>query len=130
MKVAFTPQEKRFLQDNEICRFATSSLKGWPLVTPVAYILVGDSIYVATDYDTAKYRHLKENPKASLVVDTVSPNRAIVIQGKVDLLEKGKEFEEIYATFYEKFSWVRRDPWKAGEAPFLKVSPVMKSSWI
>ena len=130
MKVVFTPQERTFLQGNELCRLATCSLKGWPLVTPVAYILMGDYFYVATDYDTTKYKHLKANPRASLVVDTVTPNRAVIIQGNVDLIEGGKEFEEVYATFSKKFSWVRCDPWKAGEAPFLKISPIMKSSWV
>lgn len=130
VKVVFTLQERRFLQENGLCRLATCSLKGRPLVTPLAYILIGDAFYVETDYGTTKYKHLKANPKASLVVDTAAPNRAVIFQGNVDLLEGGREFEEVYSTFSKKFSWVRRDPWKAGEAPFLKVSPVMKSSWV
>lgn len=129
MKVRFSQTERRFLEANTICRLATSSSKGWPLVTPVAYLLIGDSFYVATDYDTTKYKHLKQNPKASLVVDTVAPNRAVIVQGRVELIESGREFDETYAAFSRKFSWVRRDPWKAGEAPFLRISPINKSSW-
>ena len=130
MKVVFTPQERRFLQERDLCRLATCSLKGWPLVTPVAYILIGDAFYVATDYDTTKYKHLKANPRASLVVDTTTPSMAVIIQGNVDLVEGGVEFEQVYAIFSKKFSWVRSDPWKAGEAPFLKISPIRKSSWV
>ena len=129
MKVTFTRSERRFLEENEICRLATASKKGWPLVTPVSYILVRDSFYIATDYDTTKYRHLKENPRASLVVDSISPNRAVVIQGDATLIEEGRRFEDVYSRFYERFGWVRSDPWKAGEAPFICVTPRTKSSW-
>ena len=130
MKVTLTKAERRFLEANEMARIATSSAKGWPLVTPVNYMLLGDSFYIATDYDTTKYRHLKENPRASLVVDTLVPNKAVIIQGKAELIEGGPEFEEVYSAFYKRFEWVRRDPWKAGEAPFIKISPIMKSGWV
>src|SRR3989344_3947545 len=43
--------------------------------------------------------------------------------------EKGKEFLEIYDTFYKKFEWVRNQPWKEDEAPFIKIISTNKSSW-
>lgn len=129
MKLTFAPSERKFLEANEICRLATSSSRGWPLVTPVSYVLIGDDFYIATDYDTTKVRNIRENPRASLVVDAVSPNRAVVVQGRAELIEKGKEFDDIYRVFHDRFAWVRRDPWKPGEAPFIKISPSMKSSW-
>lgn len=91
--------------------------------------MMDDCFYVATDYDTAKLRHIRENPKASLVVDETASNRAVVVQGRVQIIEGGREFASAYAAFHKKFSWVRADPWKAGEAPFLKLVPVRKSSW-
>jgi nitroimidazol reductase NimA-like FMN-containing flavoprotein (pyridoxamine 5'-phosphate oxidase superfamily) len=129
VKVGFSPAERRFLQGHEICRFATASKTGWPLVSPVSYVLIDDCFYIATDYGTAKLRHVKENPRASLVVDVTDPNRAVAVQGRVRVIEKGTEFDSAYAAFQKKFSWVRADPWKAGEAPFLKLVPVRKSSW-
>jgi hypothetical protein len=44
-------------------------------------------------------------------------------------LERGEEYKEVYKKFYEKFLWVRRDPWNEGEAPLIKVIPVKKISW-
>jgi hypothetical protein len=32
-------------------------------------------------------------------------------------------------TFHEKFDWVKKDPWKQGEAPFIEVIPKTKVSW-
>lgn len=130
MAIRFTTKERRFLESHDVCRLATSSAKGWPLVTPVCYLMIGDFIYIATDYGTTKMRHLKENPKASLVVDEVNPNRAVVLQGLVDIIERGQEFDRAYGSFYDKFGWVRSDPWKAGEAPFLRFRAVKKMSWL
>ena len=56
-------------------------------------------------------------------------HQAICIQGDVSILEKGNEFEEIYELFFKKFSWVRNDPWKEGDAPFLKMIPTNLATW-
>jgi hypothetical protein len=31
--------------------------------------------------------------------------------------------------FYKKFAWVRNDPWKENQAPFLRIKPKTKVSW-
>lgn len=114
----------------EEARLATAG-KSMPHVKPVSFVFHDDSFYVATDYDTRTYRNVKENPVAAIVVDVYKPggHKAVVVQGDVVLVEGGEEFEGIYRIFFEKFEWVRRDPWKAGEAPFLKIVPVTKKSW-
>ena len=43
-------------------------------------------------------------------------NKAVIIQGVVEFIEKRREFQKLYDIFYEKFDWVREDPWKEGEA--------------
>lgn len=125
----FTKKEADFLEKNEVCRFATVDKNGQPHVVPVCYIFHDDSIYVATDYDTKKYKNVRENPRAALVVDTYKPHRAIVIQGKVEILERGEEFRKIREMFYKRFKWARDDPWEEGEAPILKIIPEKKLSW-
>ena len=99
------------------------------MVTPVSYILSDDAIFIATDYDTAKYRHLKQNTRVSFVVDVYPPTKAVFIQGLVDIIEGGDQFNNIYKQFFKKFDWVRKDPWVAGEAPFLKLIPKIIRSW-
>ena len=51
------------------------------------------------------------------------------IQGQVKIIESGKEFTEFYEMFYEKFQWVKNDPWKENEAPFLQIIPKTHISW-
>jgi hypothetical protein len=69
------------------------------------------------------------NKKIAFVVDTLNPNRGILVLGSVKIIEKGKEFNQIYKAFHKKFAWVRANPWKEGEAPFVKIRPVRVSNW-
>jgi len=129
-KIKFTVKEMEFLSNNEGCRIATVSPDNTPHITPVSYIFQNDMLYFATDYDTKKYKNLKQNPNIALVVDIYSlKNSAIIIQGKVDFIERGIKFQKLYEIFDRKFEWVRADPWKESEAPFVQVEPYKKISW-
>ena len=129
-KIKFTVKEMEFLSNNEGCRIATVSPDNTPHTTPVSYIFQNDMLYFATDYDTKKYKTLKQHPNRALVVDIYSlKNSAIIIQGKVDFIEQGIKFQKLYEIFDRKFEWVRADPWKESEAPFVQVEPYKKISW-
>ncbi len=128
-KVRLSDSEIQYLDKSEICRFATASKNGHPHVVPVSHLYNNGYIYVAVDYGTKKLKILRENPKAALIVDSYSPMRAVMVQGSVKLLYNGEESPEIYKLFHSKFAWVRRDPWKEGEAPFVKMTPTHKVSW-
>jgi len=128
--VSFSRIEIQFLRSNEICRVATCK-NNLPHVTPVSYIFNDGKFYFATDYNTVKYANLKKNNRISLVVDTVENNKnsAIVTMGITIFIHRGKKFENLYDLFYDRFEWVRDDPWKQGEAPFVMVIPKSKVSW-
>ncbi len=129
-EVTFTEGEIKFLCSNEICRIATCN-NDLPHVTPVSYIFDMGKFYFATDYNTLKYNNLKKNNRISLVVDTSENNRntAVVIRGITTFIHEGRKFEILYNTFHEKFDWVKKDPWKQSEAPFIEVIPKTKVSW-
>ena len=86
---------------------------------------------MATDYETRTFQNIKKNPKAGIIIDIYKSgdHKAICFQGDVEILEKGEKFDSIYKVFYKKFKWVRDDPWKPCEAPFLKLIPKNKISW-
>jgi nitroimidazol reductase NimA-like FMN-containing flavoprotein (pyridoxamine 5'-phosphate oxidase superfamily) len=126
----FNAEEERFLRDNEIGRLATITKDGLPHVVPVCYIYRSRCLWVATDYETGKYRNLLSNNKVALVVDAgYDSNRGILIQGRAKIYERGHEFRRIYAVFHKKFHWVKATPWKEGEAPFIKIQPLRKACW-
>jgi nitroimidazol reductase NimA-like FMN-containing flavoprotein (pyridoxamine 5'-phosphate oxidase superfamily) len=129
--VRITQKERKFLLENEVCRVATFH-NNILHVVPVAYMYDNGTIVFATDYGTRKYRNLEANKSISVVVDIYNPsgeNKAIVFQGKAIILEKGVEFRRLYKLFDAKFEWVRKDPWKEGEAPFVRVNAFNKVSW-
>jgi nitroimidazol reductase NimA-like FMN-containing flavoprotein (pyridoxamine 5'-phosphate oxidase superfamily) len=129
----FTEKEVSFLLDNEVCRVATSSHKSnIPHIVPVNYIYENNFLYFATDYGTKKYQNLEKNKRIAIIVDVYNSsvdNKAVLIQGTAELIQKGEEFKRLYKIFERKFEWVRADPWKEGEAPFVKVKPGHKLSW-
>ncbi len=128
-KTSFTAREIEFLENNEMCRFATSSAKGEPHIVPVSYVWDQGHAVIVTDYGTRKLKNLRENPQAAILVDTNRTNKLIMLSGPVEIIEKGEEYRRLYKLFYSKLSWVRRDPWKEGEAPFIKTSPNFKTGW-
>jgi len=127
--VIFKKSEERFLRRMEIGRLATISSDGTPHAVPVSYLFKDNAFLIAVDYNTKKLRNLRRNRRTALVVDTLRPNRGILIQGVAKLIVRGAEFSRAYSQFYKAFGWVRADPWKEGEAPFVKITPTAKASW-
>src|SRR5712692_3976343 len=121
--------EIQFLEQNELCRFATASKKGEPHVVPVSYVWYEGSPYIVTDYGTRKLKNLRENPHAAILVDTTGTQKLLLISGPVLIIEKGEEYRKLYRIFHAKLDWVKRDPWKDGEAPFVKINPTFKAGW-
>lgn len=126
---SLTSHELGFLKSNELGRLATASKSGVPQVTPVVYALDGENIVIATDYGTKKLKNLKENPKASIVVDVARPNRGVVIVGDCEIYERGKEYLRLLKILFRKFEFYRKNPWGEGESPVLVIEPNSHASW-
>jgi len=128
--IEFNQKEIEFLNTLEEARIATSH-NDIPHVKPVSFVKINDNIIIATDYKTRTYTNIKFNPNVGIVIDIYKSgeHKAICIQGKAEIIENGKEFQEFYNIFYKKFQWVRKEPWKENEAPFLKIMPNTKISW-
>jgi uncharacterized protein len=127
----FNKKEEKFLLENEVCRLSTSH-NDIPHITPVTYIYEKSFLFFATDYETRKYKNIKLNNKVALAIDTYSSsveNKAVIIQGIADIIEGGREFRDLFRKFNKKFEWVRKDPWKEREAPFIKIRVTNKLSW-
>ncbi len=128
--VTFSHKEEEFLRKMEECRIATSH-DNIPHVKPVSYLFEEGAILIGTDYETRMYKNLLKNPKAAVSIDIYKDkaHKAVCIQGEVSIIENGDEFLRIYKKFHERFEWVRNQPWKENEAPFIKIKPVTKACW-
>ena len=68
------------------------SSSGHPLVTPIWFILEGDSLVFNTGAATAKGRALTRDPRATLCVDLEEPPYAFVqVQGEAELSQDPAE---------------------------------------
>jgi len=128
--IEFNEKETEFLMQLEEARIATSH-DNISHVKPVSFVFYKNIILVATDYKTRTFSNIKLNSHTSIVIDIYKSgnHKAVCIQGNSEIIEDGSEFKEFYDIFYKKFSWVRKDPWKENEAPFLKIIPSNKISW-
>lgn len=128
--IEFSKKELEFLDTLEEARLATSHNEV-PHVKPVSFVFVGGMIIIATDYKTRAFENIKLNSQVGIVIDIYKSgdHKAVCIQGKTKVVENGLEFKKLYDIFYQKFAWVRKEPWKENEAPFLKIIPNNKVSW-
>ncbi len=123
----FSQKETKFIIDNEICRIATAK-NNIPHVIPVCYSYNNGDIFFATDYTTQTFHNLKENNRISLIIDIYGQkegNKGIYINGIATIIDSGKEFVNL-KIFYNKFEWVKKDPWNEKEARFIQVLPTKK----
>jgi pyridoxamine 5'-phosphate oxidase family protein len=70
----FTDAELDYLSTQRLARLATASSAGEPDVSAVGFAVEGDSI-VSGGLDitkTVRYRHLRENPRATIVIDDLA----------------------------------------------------------
>ncbi len=84
------------LRAREFIHVATCDLEGRPNAAPKFFLkLEGDTIYLV-DYIIGKTReNLKVNPKASLCFMDANSLIGYQINGPVEILESGREYEEI-----------------------------------
>jgi pyridoxamine 5'-phosphate oxidase family protein len=92
----FTDAERVYLSGQRLARLATASEDGQPDVSAVGFSVDGETI-VSGGLDltrTVRYRHLRRNPRATLVVDDVASMdpwqpRGIKVRGRAVLEDDG-----------------------------------------
>jgi PPOX class probable F420-dependent enzyme len=87
------PQVREFLtHGTRTGKLSYLAASGRPLVTPVWFIVEGDSLVFNTGKETAKGRALARDPRTSLCVDSDEPPYAFVqVQGDAELSEDPAE---------------------------------------
>ena len=92
----FTDHELDYLRSQRLARLATASTSGQPDVSAVGFDVDGDTI-VSGGLDitrTVRYRHLTENPRATIVIDdlpSVDPwaPRGVKVRGAATIEHDG-----------------------------------------
>ncbi len=136
---AFSQKELEYLREQLVGRLATVSRKQIPQVTPVAFGVDEDRVYVNIQHTSVKARNISGNPRVSFVVDDFSPFdgtgqglHGVLISGKAELIssgklhEKGRDLIEEKFPGYEKNWGVREDGWSKY---ILVITPIKVVSW-
>jgi pyridoxamine 5'-phosphate oxidase family protein len=92
----FTPAEVEYLSGQRLARLATASRDGQPDVSAVGFGLDGDDI-VSGGLDltkTVRFRHLKTNPQATIVIDDLASTdpwkpRGVKVRGHATVEDEG-----------------------------------------
>lgn len=122
-------RELEFLRSHDLCRLATSSKEGQPHVVPVIYAMDGNDLVIAVDYKTKKLKNVRENGRVAIVVDDYDPNHGIMIEGRCQIYERGREYLRLLKVLYDRFEYYRNNPWNEGESPIFKIHPSKVVSW-
>jgi uncharacterized protein len=122
----FSESEVRFIRSQWLCRIASSSLDGWPHNVPVGYVFDGPAFYITSEPGAKKLKNMAENNRVAIIIDVAKPRRAIMVQGKATLFERGEEFERIMELVYKQWGGKR---WNEGEQVAVRIDPTRKASW-
>lgn len=85
------------IRTSSSCVLATAGKKGVPHASLMAYVPDEDGkiIFMVTPKNTRKYRNIRENPKASLLIKDGTGNRALTLSCLVQVLEDPGEAERV-----------------------------------
>jgi PPOX class probable F420-dependent enzyme len=93
METMATDEYKQFImQGTRTGKLATVRNDGQPHVTPIWFVLDGDTLVFTTWHESVKGLNIRRDPRVSLCVDEEQPPYAFVmIEGKVTISEEAEE---------------------------------------
>jgi PPOX class probable F420-dependent enzyme len=128
-----------FLETARVGRLATADREGRPLVVPICYAIVGDSIYSAVDAKPKRTRELRrlrniaENPLVSLVVDEYDEDwsrlRYVIVEGRADVLTGGDEFSRAIDRLVAKYPQYRTLALPRDCGAVIRITPERVLAW-
>ena len=131
--VQFSATEAKYLEQQMVGRLATASKKGTPHLAPICYASNSQKIFIHTGRDSKKMRNIVENRKVAFATDEYlswEKNRGIIVQGFVEILEKGRTYELGRELIYAKYpKWEQEYPIVEGEEVLLAIIPKKVLSW-
>ena len=118
----WSPRVQAFVQGHRVARLATADAAGRPLVLPICYVLVEETLYSPTDAKPKRVpvqrlkrlRNIQANPHVALVIDDYSEDWTqlayIIMHGTADILTSGPAFEQAVAALRQKYPQYQHMP--------------------
>lgn len=128
-----------FVSRHQVARLATVDGSGQPLVLPVCYVLVGETLCSPTDAKPKRVavqrlkrlRNIRENPQVALVIDDYSDDWTqlayVILHGTAEALTAGPVFDTAIPALREKYPQYLQMPIEAN--PMIAVHLTRAVSW-
>ncbi len=122
-----------------MARLATTGADGQPHVVPVCYAFDGERIYSPIDEKPKRVagmrlwrvRNVQENSRVALVADDYAEDWSklafVLVRGRAEIIEAGRERPEALRLLREKYAQYRRMDLES--RPLLAITPERVVSW-
>jgi PPOX class probable F420-dependent enzyme len=124
--VNLSAQERKLFEDKNFAFIATVNKDGSPQVTPVWVDTDGKSIFVNSATSRQKFFNLTRDPRVAIaLVDQADPYKAIMVNGKVTSVEKGKVADDHIDKMAKKYIGQDKYPYRQPneERVLFKIEP-------
>ena len=130
----FAPGEVAFLRERKVGNMAQLGSDGLPHATPLCYSSTRDAIYIETSVRSWKVRNLERRSEVAFVVDDYFDDWGklcgIRMQGNVEVLSQGREYESGKRLLFEKYpDQFEGMGWTDGVHVVMKITPTKVTSW-
>jgi PPOX class probable F420-dependent enzyme len=137
--VDWSLQVQGFVQAHRVARLATVDGAGRPLVLPICYVLVEETLYSATDAKPKRVpvqrlkriQNIRHNPHVALVIDDYGEDWTqlayVILHGTAEILTGGLAFERAITALREKYP--QYHPMPIQENPMIAVHLTRVVSW-
>jgi PPOX class probable F420-dependent enzyme len=136
-------EARRLLEEARVGRLATADANGRPHVVPVVFAWREDRIYLPVDHKTKRsadpaalrrIRNLRENPRASLLVDHYEEDWRrlawVRVDGRAELVEEGPLYRQAVEALTAKYPQYREHPLAdEGEGLVIVIRPEAFRAW-
>ncbi|MFY9329458.1 MAG: pyridoxamine 5'-phosphate oxidase family protein [Georgfuchsia sp.] len=106
------PMEKedfeKLYNNNCYCEMAHCNKNGFPIVTPMFYVIINDEIYVSSiSKFRAKPQHFETDPRVSVMIHNdgaqLRHQKAILVTGRVELITEQELMKKIHWAMIDKY---------------------------
>ncbi|MHB8377217.1 MAG: PPOX class F420-dependent oxidoreductase [Dehalococcoidia bacterium] len=84
----------KFLDERHTLVLATLRQDGWPQMTTVWYRWDGESFWISTDRDRAKYHNIERDPRVTVLVDAPPRETSVAGYGRAEVVARGAAADE------------------------------------
>ena len=118
-----TKREVSLISSKDILALSTVSQHRWPHCVPVSYVYLDGKFYIPASSGSKKIRNLRQNHRATIMVDDTETESGVMIECKAKILT-GAKAKKIRDYMKKVKGWQN-----AKTTVIILLAPTRKASW-